>query len=225
MSRKKRRLFIAAIVAIAIAEVGFIVAFIGPTLLYRPPTAKFNVIDLIGLSLVNISSYSTTPSLMNPLVFNGTRPITLFITIAPTAQTGCTIPYSLLSNLTKASAVVLVLLNVPSAGLQFIAPPQWTNVYYAMQTLNCTAPPSVYLATASWLSFGAQVPIGLFNSTQELGIINSTTVAELLNTGAIGSILPMVIVAHGNGTLAGYLMGLDALNYSKIMTLIRVAGG
>jgi len=31
-SRKKRRFFITAIVAIAIAEVGFIIAYIGPTL-------------------------------------------------------------------------------------------------------------------------------------------------------------------------------------------------
>lgn len=222
-SRKKRRLFITAIVAIAIAEVGFIIAYIGPTLLYKQPTAKFNVFSLIGVSLVNITSYSTTPSLMNPLVFNGTKPVTVFITIAPTTQ--CTIPYSLLYNLTKSSSVILVLLNAPSVGFQFITPPQWTNVYFSMETLNCTAPPGVYLATASWLSYGSQIPIGLFNSTQALGILNTTTVIKALNSGSVASILPMVIISRGNGTLAGYLMGINALNYSEIVKLVNEASG
>jgi len=39
------------------------------------------------------------------------------------------------------------------------------------------------------------------------------------------SILPMVIVSRGNGTLVGYLMGMDALNYSKIVGLLNEANG
>ena len=220
-SKKKRRLFIVAIIAIAIAEVGFIVAYIGPTLLYKQPNAKPNLFSLIGVSLVNISSYTTTPSLMNPLVFNGTKPVAVFITIAPTTQ--CTIPYSLLSNLTESSKVILVLLSSPTVGLQFITPPQWTNVYYSMETINCTAPPNVYLATASWFSTGSQVPVGLFNATQILNIVNASTVLNALRGNSIGAVLPMVIVSYGNGTIAGYLTGLDALNYSKIVVLINKA--
>ncbi len=221
-SRKKRRLFIVAIIAIAIAEVGFIVAYIGPTLLYKQPNAKPNLFSLIGVSLVNISSYSTpTPSLMNPLVFNGTKPVAIFITIAPTTQ--CTIPYSLLSNLTSSSNVILVLLSSPIMGLQFITPPQWTNVYYSMETINCTAPPNVYLATASWFSTGSQIPVGLFNATQALNIVNASTVLNALRSNAVGAVLPMVIVSYGNGTIAGYLAGLNALNYSKVIALINKA--
>ena len=219
-SKKKRRLFIVAIIAIAIAEVGFIVAYIGPTLLYKPPNSKPNLFSLIGVSLVNITSYNTpTPSLMNPLVFNGTKPVVVFITIAPTTQ--CTIPYSLLSNLTALSNVILVLLNSPTVNLQFITPPQWTNVYYSMVTLNCLAPSNVYLATASWFSSGSQIPVGLFNATQALNIVNASLVLNALRSNAIGAILPMVIVSYGNGTVTGYLMGINALNYSKIVMLIN----
>ncbi|MGC8571132.1 MAG: hypothetical protein ACP5L1_07420 [Caldivirga sp.] len=222
-SKKKRRLFIVAIIAIAIAEVGFIVAYIGPTLLYKQPNAKPNLFSLIGVSLVNISSYATTPSLMNPLVFNGTKPVTIFVTIAPATQ--CTIPYSLLSNLTDSSNVILVLLNAPTTGLQFITPPQWTNVYYSMQVLNCTAPPNVYLATASWISTGSQIPVGLFNATQALNIINASLVLNALRSNSIGAVLPIVIVAYGNGTIAGYLTGFNALNYSKVIMLVNKALG
>ncbi|WP_156769798.1 hypothetical protein [Caldivirga maquilingensis] len=222
-SRKKRRLFIVAIIAIAIAEVGFIVAYIGPTLLYKQPSAEPNLFSLIGVSLVNVSSYTTTPSLMNPLVFNGTKPVAVFITMAPTTQ--CTIPYSLLSNLTASSNVILVLLSSPTVGLQFITPPQWTNVYYSMETLNCTAPPNVYLATASWFSSGSQIPVGLFNATQALNIINASTVLNALEGNSISTVLPMIIVSYGNGTLVGYLTGLNALNYSKIAVLINKASG
>jgi len=94
-----------------------------------------------------------------------------------------------------------------------------------METLNCTAPPGVYLATASWLSYGSQIPIGLFNSTQALGILNTTTVIKALNSGSVASILPMVIISRGNGTLTGYLMGINALNYSEIVELVNEASG
>lgn len=220
-SRRKRRFFITAIIAIAIAEVGFIVAYLGPVLMNRSQTAQFNALSLIAFSLVNITSYETTPSLMNPLVFNGTKPILIYITLAP--ATTCTIPYGLLYNASRMANVILVFLNQPSVALQYITPMQWVNVLNSMEVLNCTAPPGVYLATASWISKGSQLPLGIFNATQLMHILNSTAVLNAVYSGYVTTILPLAIVARGNGTVAGYLMGFEATNYTLIKGLLAEA--
>ena len=215
-------MFITALIAIIIAEVGFIIAMVGPYLFYRSPTQSGplnNVYALMAYSFVNISSYSQRPMLINPVVFNGTEPVVVFVTLAP--ATGCTIPTTLV-NLTKVAKVVLVLLNQPSVGYGYITPVQWPTVLGYMQTISCLPPPNVTLATAPWFSPPNELPVGLFNMTQLMGIINSTTVEEDLAVGNV-TFIPMVMVARGNGTLVGYLLGLNALNLTRVLTLITEA--
>lgn len=210
--RKNRRLFVVALLAIVVAEVGYISAFILPALETRSPattTQKFNSLALMEETLINISS--TQPTLVNPLPYVN-RTTLIYVTIP--SSSGCSVPVAALNSLAhRGYGVILVLMN-PYSLQPIFAGSQLVTAINDMQ-LQCGSSPSpgVLLASAYWVTPTAgQLPIGLINATQPLVSININD---------LNAYMPLAIASYGNGTVKGFIYGSRALNGTAIQQLVN----
>ncbi|MGC8597958.1 MAG: hypothetical protein ACP5NY_08635 [Thermocladium sp.] len=209
-SRKNRKFFIIALLAIVVAEVGYISAMLLPALESRPTNAQtgFNSFALMEESLINISS--TQPSLVNPAPYIN-RTTLIYVTIPTTS--GCPVPLTALNNLSaRGFGVILVLMN-PYGVQPILQGSQLTTSLYNIR-LACGAAPSsgVLLASAYWVTpTPGQLPLGLINVTQPLVKININN---------LNPYMPLAIATYGNGTVKGLIYGPNALNASVIEKLV-----
>ncbi|MFP3298997.1 MAG: hypothetical protein RXO22_07975 [Thermocladium sp.] len=209
-SRKNRKFFIVALLAIVVAEAGYISStMLLPALESRPANAQtsFNSFALMEESLINISS--TQPSPVNPAPYIN-RTTLIYVTM-PT-MSGCLVPLTALNDLAaRGFGVILVLMN-PYGFKPILQGSQLTTSLYNIR-LACGAAPSsgVLLASAYWVTTPGQLPLGLVNATQPLVKININNPNPYM---------PLAIATYGNGTVKGLIYGPNALNASVIEKLV-----
>jgi len=209
-SRKNRKFFIVALLAIVVAEVGYISAMLLPALESRPANAQtsFNSFALMEESLINISS--TQPSLVNPAPYIN-RTTLIYVTMPTTS--GCPVPLTALNDLAaRGFGVILVLMN-PYGVQPILQGSQLTTSLYNIRLACGSAPSSgILLASAYWVTpTPGQLPLGLVNATQPLVKININN---------LNPYMPLAIATYGNGTVKGLIYGPNALNASVIEKLV-----
>ena len=209
---RNRKFFIIALLAIVVAEVGYISAMLLPALESRPTTATqqgFNSLALMEETLINISS--TQPTLVNPAPYINKTTL-IFVTVPTTS--GSFVPISTLNSLAQRGyGVILVLMN-PYSYQPVLGGSQLVMSLSNMR-LYCGASPSsdVLLASAYWVTSTAnQFPIGLVNATQPLVKININNPNPYM---------PLAIASYGNGTVKGVVYGPQALNGTAVQKLVE----